>query len=131
MPKPPILFVRPSISFWVEPAWDGHAFATAQAVREGVFQNAWCLDGTGGRWQVAEARLLERPGRLPWKRLRVGLQLGARSEAQLADVVEQLCRILRNPDFEYYRGPTADELEAALRAARSPAEVIEIAARIE
>lgn len=129
-PRPPILFVRPRRAFWVAPSWDGHAEATLQALAEGCFKGTWCIDTLGGRWDIVQATLVREPRVLDkllrWRCVRVALELGDRAQADLGDVVEELCRILSAPDYDYATGPSAEELQHRLRMARSAEEVIGI-----
>jgi hypothetical protein len=129
--QPPLLFVRPNLAFWVESNSDGYTSATLQAFGEGCFEGTWCLDVAGGRWEISQATLVEKPRLLdrllPWRRVRVDVQLGPRMQANVSEVVEELCQILSDPEYEWFKGPSPDELRSRLRMARTFEDVISVA----
>ena len=132
-PQPPLLFVRPGLAFWVEPAWSSTYAATLQAFDEGCFDGTWCLDSVGVRWPILRAVLLRAPRfldrLLPWRRVPVRLELGQPDSEAWKLALEEVRRVLHSPGFDYEGELPFEELESRLLTVRSPAALVELAAR--
>jgi hypothetical protein len=133
-PHPPILFVRPKQAFWVERKWDGFAAATPQAFAEGCYVGTWLFDASGRVWPILEATLVDENPTvldrvLPWRTCTVKLLLGGSVQRGFEEVVDHLCGILSDPNYEYYPvyGLAPDLAQSRLKTARSALEVIEAA----
>jgi len=131
-PEPPFLFIREGKSFWVESRPLNECSATLQAFREGCFRDACCYDATGGLCPVVNAALKKRPSLaqrlLPWRRVPVELHLGARSQADLKDVVSQLAAVLRSESgFNESAAVPPKDILQRFEGARTPSDVIRIA----
>jgi hypothetical protein len=129
-PDPPFLVLRPGISFWVEREAHAEMRATLQALRDGCFEGAQCIDGSGGLCPVLAAAadrstIVYRI--VPWKRVRVSVRLGPRSEIGLSDLVEALNGALESTTgFRDHLGVQPSELARRLRACGSIAQVIRV-----
>jgi hypothetical protein len=133
MPQSPLLFVRPGLAFWVEPAWTSTHAATLQAFEEGCFDGTWCLDSEGVRWPILRAMLVKAPTfldrLLPWRRVPVRLELGQPDRDAWKLAVEEVRRILHAPGFDYEGDLPFDELDSRLLTVQSPAALVELASR--
>lgn len=89
---PPFLVVRPGVTFWLERRHPNELRGYAQAVREGCFDDAYCLDLVGRMWPVAGYCL---PGCHPIRRVLmlmvpIELQLGVPHPDALERVLQDL-----------------------------------------
>jgi hypothetical protein len=130
-PAPPLLFVRPGLAFWVEPAWTGTVEATLQAFEEGCFDGTWCLDSAGVRRPIVRAELVRKPGLLDrlllWRRMPVRLELGQAGSEPWTAAIEEIRRVLHSPEFDYEGQLPIQELDERLLAVGSPAALVELA----
>lgn len=131
-PEPPFLVIREGKSFWVENRPLNECSATLQAFRERCFRDACCYDTSGGLWPIVNAALKERLSLVqrlvPWRRIPVELHLGARSQADLRDVVSQLAVVLRSESgFNDSAAVPPKEILQRFEDARTPSDVIRIA----
>ena len=131
-PEPPFLVIREGKSFWVEKRPVNECSATPQAFQEGCFRDACCYDATGGVWPIVGAELKERLSvaqrLLPWRRVRVEIQLGARCDVDLGNVLSKLALVLRSQsEFTSSLISPPSELLRRFEAARKPSDVIQVA----
>ncbi len=131
-PKPPLLIVRPRLSFWVESGGPANFNAVPQAVQEDCFQSALCYDRTGREWPILKVQFRKRPSSfraaLPL-RVPVKVSLGVPRVTSLEEVLENLHGVLlRDSEFvDSLRDP--EDLRSRLARAKSLEEVIQIAAQ--
>ena len=130
VPQPPLLAIKRNLSFCAAASLDTLSSSTSQAYGKGYYEDLLLYDAAGGLWPVLEAVPTQRFSLLtelfPWRRIRVQLHLGERMEGDFREVKEWLCQILHsNSGFEYYRGPSPEELERRVQEAKSPLELIQ------
>ena len=133
--NPPFLVIRPGKAFWVELRHLHDARATPHAFAEGCFVDTRWYDASGGVWTVLEATLRSAPSvldRALQRRVPVTLRFGPRGEADLNGALMHLHDVLQSDnDFCESLPNPADEIRTQFDRARSIAELVAIASRLE
>ena len=133
--QPPFLVVRPGTSFWVETRPPEACVTTLQAFQEGCYESAWCYDAAGFEWPIIGATLTRPPSLLqrvlPWRRVAVTLDLGARTPVEVAVVISRIAEVLRSGNEFCDRLKAApEEILAQMERSTSVADVIRVASAV-
>jgi len=132
--NPPFLVVRPGKAFWVETRPPQDATATLRAFADGCYSGTWWYDSSGGVWTVVEAKLRKRPSILDrglQRPVAVELCFGPRADADLPEALARLSGILSDDEFCDSLKTPAVEVWAQFESARTTADLLAVASRLE
>ncbi|SBO41985.1 hypothetical protein [Cyanobium sp. NIES-981] len=97
---PPYLVIRKDVAFWAEHRPLGKWSATPQAFNNGCYRNACIYDTSGRLWRIGHSELDKAPTLLnrimPWRQLRVRIELDPYVEPNVADVAAEIAAILES-----------------------------------
>ena len=133
--NPPFLVIRPGQAFWLEIRPPHEATATPGAFADGCYSGTWWYDSSGGVWSVVNARLKERPSLLDrWlqRPVAVELRFGPRAEGNLKEALNRIGDVIRSDnDFCDSLKTPAEQILASFESARTTAELVAVASRLE
>ena len=134
MKNPPFLVIRPGKAFWVETRPPHDATATLRAFADGCYSGTWWYDSSGGVWTVVEAKLQNRPSILDrglQRPVAVELRFGPRAAGDMAEALARLSEILSDDEFCDSLKTPAVEVWAQFQSARTTADLLAVAGRLE
>jgi hypothetical protein len=132
VPRFPAIAICPSDSFHVAESLESLTVVSSHALGSGYFTRLYLFDSDGSCWRIARVERTAAHVAGPFGKLvSVNLSFSAPEPATLADIAEDLCRVVdADPDDVYNQFVSHDELQRMFRSAVTPSELLTAASSL-
>lgn len=132
VPRFPAIAICPDDSFLVVESLSPLEAVSPHALRSGYLTRLYLFDLDGRCWRIARFETASTHPAGPFGKLvGVNLSFSAPEHSTLADIAEDLCRLVDiDPDDIYSQFGSHDELKRLLRSAVTPNDLLTVASRL-